>query len=528
MGAGPLPVSIVSLNGEGIHMSMIRSTAGGPMPGPRPSSDGWTKSMVLTTLLLALTLEAVAIGAIMISVALPSILEEFPTDQGGWLPSAYYLAGAVAAPLLGKCADLYGKKRILIITMAISGVGTVICVLAPTFGLLIVGRVFQGVILATLSLTYSLIRDSFPPKPAAFAASLTVTGMGFFGIATPILIGWLIAQFGWRGMFMFDVIWTFGMLLLVAVFVPESPLRKKARPDAIGAFLLAFGVAGMLIYVSLGRSYGWGSILALSFLIGGAALFAAALIRSRRVAEPIINVSLFARRAVIFAAVLGGVGYAMSATIGQLIPLLALTRREDGVTYGLGLSTVQYAQIETPKALMAALAGFVLGWLVARGRSPRMFMVLGMVLWGTSALLLATTNDTQLLLTTGALVAGLAGGMVNASLPNVVIQASPAGDQASVAGTVQLVQTGLGAIAPVVMFTLMAPYIGQTASGGIVYGEEGFHIWLYGSAGLIAILLLLAGTVWRPRPGEVQTLEQQAATAAAKARTEKELVEEHD
>lgn len=500
------------------------------MSGPhRTPTDGWTKSMVLTTLLLALTLEAVAIGAIMISVALPSILQEFPTDQGGWLPSAYYLAGAVAAPLLGKCADLYGKKRVLLITMAISGLGTVICVLAPTFGVLILGRVFQGVILATLSLTYSLIRDIFPPKPAAFAASLTVTGMGFFSILTPILIGWLIAQFGWRGMFMFDVVWTFGMLLLVALFVPESQLRKNARPDVIGAFLLAFGVAGMLIYVSVGRSYGWGSSLALSFLIGGAVLFAAALFRSRRVEEPIINVSLFARRAVIFAAVLGGVGYAMSATIGQLIPLLALTQRDDGVTYGLGITTVQYAQIETPKALMAALAGLVLGWLVARGRSPRMFMVLGIMLWGCAAILLATINDTQGLLTIGALVAGLAGGMVNASLPNVVIQASPAGDQASVAGTVQLVQTGLGAIAPVVMFTLMAPYIGQTPAGGIVYGEQGFHTWLYGSAGLIVILLVLAGTVLRPRPGEVQTLEQQAATAAAvKAESDQRLVGDRD
>lgn len=508
-------------------MRTINSPSGGSSPGA-VQSERWTPRMVIVTLLLALTLEAVALGAIMIAVALPSILEEFPTDQGGWVSSAYFLAGAVAAPLLGKCADLYGKKRILLVTMAISGIGTLICVFAPSFGILIVGRAFQGVILATLSLTYSLIRDIFPPKPAAFAASLTVTGMGFFGTVTPILVGWLLLAFGWRGMFLFDVLWTFGMLALVWIFVPESTLRKRARPDVLGAFLLAFGVAGMLIYVSLGRSYGWGSVLALSFLIGGAILFVAALIRSKRVEEPIIKVGLFTRRAVIFAAVLGGVGYAMSATIGQLIPLLALTTREDGVTYGLGLTTVQYAQIETPKMLMSALAGFLLGWLVARGRSPRMFMVIGMALWATSAVLLATMNDTQLLLTIGALIAGVAGGLVNASLPNVVIQASPAGDQASVAGSVQLVQTGLGAVAPVVMFSLMAPYIGPSSTGGIVYGQEGFNIWLYGTAGLIVLLLILAGTVLRPRPGEVQTLEQQQAAKTALQAAEPTPVVERD
>ena len=509
-------------------MSTLDSTAGTPVSGPRRTpNEGWTKSMALTTLLLALTLEAVALGAMMISIALPSILREFPTDQGGWLASAYYLAGAVAAPLLGKCADLYGKKRMLLIAMAISGVGTVICVLAPTLGVLILGRVLQGVVLATMSLTYSLIRDIFPPKPAAFAASITITGMGFFGIVTPILVGLLLARFGWRGMFMFDVVWTFGMLLLLAIFVPESKLRKKARPDVIGACFLSFGIAGMLIYVSLGRSYGWVSLFALSFLIGGAVLFAAALTRSRRVEEPIINVSLFSRRSILFAAILGGVGYAMAATVSQIIPLLALTQRIDGETYGLGMTTVQYAQIETPKAIVSVLTGIILGWLVARGRSPRMFLLLGVVLYGVAAILLATLHDTQGLLTIGALVTGLAAGMFTSSLPNVVIQASPAGEQASVAGTVQLVQSGLGAAAPIVMFTLMAPYIGEASTGGIVYGVEGFHTWLYGAAAVIVIVFVLAVTVLRPRPGEVQTLEQQAA-AAAKFESEQPLVGDRD
>lgn len=510
-------------------MSMIKSTAGSPMSGPhRTPNDGWTKRMALTTLLLALTLEAVAIGAMMISIALPSILEEFPTDQGGWLASAYYLAGAVAAPLFGKCADLYGKKRMLLIAIAISGVGTIICVLAPTFGILILGRVLQGTILATMSMTYSLIRDIFPPKPAAFAASITITGMGFFGIVTPLLVGLLLSKFGWRGMFMFDVVWTFTMLVLLWILVPESNLRKKGRPDILGACFLAFGVAGMLVYVSLGRTYGWVSLFSLSFLIGGAILFAAALIRSRRVEEPIINVSLFSRRSILFAAILGGVGYAMAATVAQLIPLLGLTKRIDGVAYGLGMTPVQYAQIETPKALVSVLTGVILGILVSRGKSPRVFLLSGVVLYGVAAVLLATLHDTQGMLTIGALVTGIATGMFTAALPNVVIQASPSGEQASVAGTVQLVQSGLGAVAPILMFTLMAPYIGTSSTGGIVYGVEGFKIWLYGGATVIAIVFLLSITVLRPRPGEIQTLEQQLATAAAKVEADRTLVSDRD
>ncbi|MBP1079441.1 MFS family permease [Microbacterium terrae] len=457
----------------------------------------------MTTILLACVLEAVALGAIMISIALPSILEEFPTDQGGWLLSTYYLAGAVAAPILGKCADLYGKKRMLLITMGISGLGIIVAVLAPSFGVLLIGRTMQGVILATLSLTYSLIRDIFPPKPAAFAASITVTGMGIFGIVTPLLVGILIAAFGWRGMFGFDAVWTLGLLLLIAVVVPESSLRRKARPDILGGVLLALGVVGILLYVSLGRQLGWVSLVSLASLIGGIAFFTWFLLHTRRVAEPIIDGSLFRRRPVIFVVLFGAVGYALSATIGQLMPLLALTSAEDGGTYGLGLTTVEYAAVETPRAIAAAAVGILLGILVARGRSPRMFMVLGMSFWLAATLWLIFFNDTQYFLTIGALLIGTGGGMVNASLPNVVIQATPADNQGSVAGTVQLCQTGFGAVAPVLMFAILAPYAMPSSTGGIVYQETGFTIWLTCAAVTAAVLLLLAATVLRPRKGDV-------------------------
>lgn len=459
--------------------------------------------MVITTILLAMVLEAVALGAIMIAVALPSILEEFPTDQGGWLLSTYYLAGAVAAPILGKCADLYGKKRMLLITMGISAVGILLAITAPTFGMLLIGRVLQGFILATLSLTYSLLRDIFPPKPAAFAASITVTGMGIFGIVTPLLVGVLIATSGWRGMFVFDAVWTVGLLVLIAFVVPESKLRRNARPDIFGAVLLAIGIVGLLLYVSLGRQFGWLGLIPMVSLIGGIVFFGGFLIHTRRAKEPIIDGSLFRRRAVLFVVLFGAVGYGLSATIGQLIPLLALTTRADGGTYGLGLTTVQYAGIETPRALAAAVVGVLLGFLVARGRSPRMFMVIGMSLWGVALLWLLTFNDTQGFLTIGALLVGCGGGMVNASLPNVVIQATPADNQGSVAGTVQLCQTGFGAIAPVLMFAIMAPYAGPSSTGGVVYQQTGFDIWLIGGTVVVGVLLVLAATVLRPRPGDI-------------------------
>lgn len=466
------------------------------------NGQGWTARLVWSTIFLAMVLEALALGATMIAIGLPSILKEFPTTQGGWLTTVYFLAGAVCAPLLGKAADLYGKRRVLLATMLVSGVGAVVCALASSFAVMVVGRTLQGPILATLSLIPSLIRDVYPPRQAAFAASITITGMGAFSLFSPFLIGWLIANAGFRGMFWFDAVWTFGLCVAIRLLTPESTLRRRARPDVIGGALLTAGVLAVLLYVSMSGTWGWGSATGVTFLLSGAVLLTLFFWRTRQAPEPIVNLSLFRRKPLLFVAIGGATAYAISASAFQVIPMLAMTPREAGVTYGLGLTTVQYASIETPKALATVLSGLLLGFLVARGRNPRLFLTLGLVAWAIGTTLLAFRNDTFSDLIIGALIIGVGGGLTTASVPGLVMRATPAGDQGSTAGTVQLCQTGFSAVLPVVMFTVLAQYATLTPGGGVIYAEQGFRTWLLISTGLAVVVLLIGVTVLRERRGE--------------------------
>jgi MFS family permease len=474
----------------------LNGSAGGSTTAGR-----WTARLVLSTLFMALVLEALGLGATMMAIGLPSVLQEFPTTQGGWLTTSYFLAGAVCAPLLGKAADLYGKRKVLLVTLVISGIGALVCALAPSFAILIVGRTLQGVILATISLVPSLIRDVFPPRQAVLASSIVITGMGAFSLFAPLLIGWLLAIGGFRGLFWFDTVWTFVIAVGILLTTNESTLRRASRPDVVGGVLLALGVVPLLLYVSLGRTVGWVSVIGAVLIVASIVFLVLFFRHAKRAPDPIVKLELFRRKPLLFVAIGGAIAYAVSASAFQVVPMLAMTPREAGVTYGLGLSTVQYAAVETPKALASVVAGLLLGFLVARGRKARTFMLFGLACWVVGPLLLGWFNDSYGSLLIGAMVIGLGGGFTVAAVPTLVMRATPAGDQGSTAGTVQLCQTGLSSILPVVMFAVLAPHA-QVFPTGVVYSETGFRTWFVISAALAALMLVLALTWLRERKGD--------------------------
>ncbi|MGW4911112.1 MFS transporter [Streptomyces sp. NPDC004270] len=81
---------------------------------PSPDRQGWTPQLVVSTIAMVMVVELVALSYTMTSTALPSVTRHFRTGQGGWLLTCYMLTGAVVSPLLGKRADLHGKRRMLL------------------------------------------------------------------------------------------------------------------------------------------------------------------------------------------------------------------------------------------------------------------------------------------------------------------------------------------------------------------------------------------------------------------------------
>ncbi|MFF2509226.1 MFS transporter [Streptomyces sp. NPDC058067] len=454
-------------------------------------NEGWSLRLVLSLVSMVGVLELLAVNYQMISTALPQISAHFRTTQGAWLLTAFLLAGAVLSPLLGKLADMYGKRRLLLVAVAGAALGALLSAVAPSYGVLIAGRALQGLLVPCMFLSYSLMRDVYPPRTLAMSVSIVTSGMGLIAIPSPWLTGWLLGSWGFSGVFWFFVICLAVLLVLIVVTTEESSVRAHSRLDFLGALLLGTGLAGVLVGVSFGPTWGWGAGRTLGCVAGGAVLLAVWAGQALAGREPLIDLRFFKRRPVILTALTAGLSTGSTAVFTTLLPMMCMTPAVLGLGYGFGVDAKGFALFQAPVGIGAVVGGLVVGLTVRRIR-PGLLMVAGQLLLTAGALLTAVSHDAKAPLITWALVEGLGLGMAYAAVPNLVIDAVPRDLQASMSSMVQVFQGVVPAILPVVAFTVLNSHIATVAHGFVFYTDGGIRVGFLVAAGASLAGLLLA------------------------------------
>ncbi len=265
-------------------------------------------------------------------VVLPKMLEHFGTDEPAWLNSSAMLAGAMLSPLLGKTADRYGKRKILVLTLVIAAVGAIVCLLAPTIWVFVIGRMIQGAAVASLFLTVGIVKDICAPRLGMIVTGVVTTGNAIFSIGTVFLFHYLGDEYGHQVVFVVAGCLAVITAILVRFLLPESLLLTPGRIDVRGALLLGGGLALTVAYISFGSEYGWGS--ALPLLLAGLAALGVWYPLSRRVPEPVVDIHNLGRPLVLtlLVVVLGTGAY---QSMLQLFSLLSDVSPDQGLGYGL-------------------------------------------------------------------------------------------------------------------------------------------------------------------------------------------------
>ncbi|GAB2780733.1 MFS transporter [Amycolatopsis magusensis] len=297
-------------------------------------------------------------------LVLPEMLDYFGTDQAAWLNASAMLAGVMWAPLLGKSADVHGKRKVLVLTLLISCAGALVCAVAPTIWVFIPGRLLQGAAVAAMFLTVAIVRDVCAPRIAMVVVGIVTSGSAVLNIASRFLTEKLAAEFGFQILFLVSAVVAVTMAICVRKVIPESLIRTPGRIDVRGALLLGGGLAGVLSYVSLGSEFGWLAFGPLVLLVGGITAFARWFLVSSRKPDSLIDVRNLGAPLVLTLLVLV-LSTGSYQSMLQLVPLIGDISADQRLGYGLaGQGTV--ALLLAAPGIGVMIGGPVAGALAAR------------------------------------------------------------------------------------------------------------------------------------------------------------------
>jgi len=418
---------------------------------------------------------------------LPTLLNA-SRDDTAWVVTSTLLAAAVFTPIAGRLGDMYGKRRMVLVLLAVMIAGSVIAALSGGIVGLIVGRALQGAVVGVVPLGISIMRDVLHENRVDSAIALMSATLGVGG-ALGLPISALVAEnTDWHWLF-----WIAGGLgalvfALVLWVVPVSVLRTAGRFDYLGAVGLAIGLIGVLLAVSRGNTWGWTSPLTLGLAGGGILILLVWGWYELRVENPLLDLRVAARRPVLLTNLASiAMGFALftsNVAYPQMLELPLAT----GV--GLGLSLLAASLVVMPSGLVMMVLSPISGTL-ARTIGPRVLLVAGSIslilAYGFS---LVFSTEVWHFVVANILI-GFGIGFGYAAMPMLIMRAVPPSETGASNGLNALARS-LGtstaaAIVGVVLATL------STGDGDTrVPTAEAFHVSFLLGIGAAAVALVLA------------------------------------
>ena len=368
------------------------------------------KWKVLITVMFGIFM--IILDSTIVNIAFPTLRLEFGASlaDAQWVISIYVLALGVTTPVSGFLADRFDIKRIYLIGLAIFTLGSFLCGIAPSLGLLIAARALQGFGGGIAQpLGPAQMYRAFPPKEQG-------TAFGIFGIALvvapalgPILGGWLIDLQLWRAIFFVNVPIGIIGVILGSRFLVDYKTGQKPLFDRLGLITAVLGFGAVLYAASVAETNGWtGSITLLILGLGFAILIIHAFIELN-IKEPMVNLRLFTNPVFLNASLVGYVATIALFGAEFLMPLyLQSFRGRTALEAGLILLGVAATSaIATPSAgrlydkigtRMIMVVGFIIlcinTWQLAeiRATTPISYIVFLLALRGLAVGLTLQTS----------------------------------------------------------------------------------------------------------------------------------------
>jgi EmrB/QacA subfamily drug resistance transporter len=469
----------------------------------------------VTLAVLALAALSYALLQTMVAPALPEIQHELGATPATvtWVLTVYLLSASVCTPILGRLGDMFGKERVLFAVLIVFALGSLVAALSSSLGLLVAGRAVQGAGGAVFPLSFGIIRDEFPRERVATGIGLISATFGIGGGAGLVLSGLIVDHLSYRWIFWFGLVVVLVATVATHLFVPESPVKSPARIDLGGAALLSAGLTCMLLAVSEGNRWGWGSARILGLFAAAAVLLVVWVRFEQRMPQPLVDIDLLRVRGVWTTNLTAFLtGYGM---FGSFILIPQFVQMPESSGYGFGVNVTGAGLFMAPSALVMLVAGPLAGSLAGRTGS-KLPLLIGTLAAAGSFAFLAVAHAHEWQIVVAVVLLGFGIGMSFASMANLIVEAVPQRQTGEATGMNTIMRTVGGAFGAQIAAAIVT---GHLEPGTSYPAESGFtEAFAMGAVALLVALvavLLIPGRRARTLHEDVPELAHQTAGTVA-------------
>ncbi|MFT8533894.1 MFS transporter [Bifidobacterium aquikefiri] len=359
---------------------------------------------------------------------LPKLFSADPSVTA-WAVTVTLLTGAVGMPILGKLADTYGKRRMLLLALIPLVIGSMICAIAPNIAVMIVGRALQGIATGMGPRGISLLHDVLPPERVGTAIALMSSSMGIGGALGLPISAAIIQYVSWRGLFWVDFAIAALIFVLIYVLIPKPHHEHNYAPfDFVGALGLAVALLCLLLGIIKGSSWGWTSPSILGLFIGTVIIAVAWGFWELRFTNPLVDLRIIRRHNVLITNIasifVGFAMYAQSLILPQLMELPSSTG------YGLGQTMLQMGLWMAPSGF-AMMAVSSLGAKITTKYGAKTTLISGALIMACGYGLAALVMHSLIGLTIASCIGSMGTGFAFGAMPTLIMNGVPASEKAS-------------------------------------------------------------------------------------------------
>jgi MFS family permease len=398
------------------------------------SSTAW-KTLVILSLIATMVMYAET----MLIPAIPDLIKDFHISysMSSWILTTYLIAGAIMTPISGKLSDIYGRKKVLLIIMAVYVLGVSLGGFVTNIYEMLLVRIIQGIGMSMFPIAFGIIRELFPLNKLAIGQGIITSMFATGAVIGLVSGGHLIQNFGWQATFFSIIPISIALLVIIARFIhveePHLHTSKKIngnvndsrnKIDIPGAITLTVSVSAFLMALTMVENGDDSNSFAMVGLvvIGIVYLILFAIIEKRSI-SPLVSMKILAHKTILPANIMIMIVGMSMFMVFQTIPVLVRSPSP----LGFGEDPLMTSNVQLPFAIVLLIFGPTSGFIVSKLGSTKP-IILGSIISAIGFIGLYNYHSTEFLVSANLVILSTGLSLTNVGAMNVIMLASPRKD----------------------------------------------------------------------------------------------------